>query len=138
MIGITGIGAKRGTQWDRSQISVSAGPLYLFIFTSVELYSGMNNTVVENAQILNRKKCVVISQPECRRHSCMKIELVCSIFVSVPRGRIFRVSMDKGFPCAILFDIRAGSNSSTRPNISRHQLRRLDHALSHTTRLPRY
>jgi hypothetical protein len=29
------------------------------------------------------------------------IDLVCSVFVSVPRGRIFRVSTDKGLPYAI-------------------------------------
>jgi hypothetical protein len=101
MIGITGIRAKRGTQWDRSQISVSVGPLYSFFFTPVELYSDLNNTAVKNAQMLNRKKCVVISQPECRRHSCTTIDLVCSIFVSIPRVRVFKVSTDKGFPCAI-------------------------------------
>jgi hypothetical protein len=30
-----------------------------------------------------------------------EIDLVCSIFVSIPRVRVCRVSTDKGFPCAI-------------------------------------
>jgi hypothetical protein len=51
--------------------------------------------------MLNRKKFVVISQPECRRHSCTAIDLVCSVFVSVPKVGVFKGSTDKGFPCAI-------------------------------------
>jgi hypothetical protein len=31
----------------------------------------------------------------------MTIDLVCSIIVYVPRVRVFKVSIDKGFPCAI-------------------------------------
>jgi hypothetical protein len=40
MKGMTAIREKRGIQWDRSQISVSMGPLYFFFFlTPAELYS---------------------------------------------------------------------------------------------------
>jgi hypothetical protein len=35
---------KRGIQWDRSQIRVWVGPLYLFFFTHVDLYSDMNTS----------------------------------------------------------------------------------------------
>jgi hypothetical protein len=51
--------------------------------------------------MLNRKKCVIISQPECRRHRGTKIDLVGSISVSFPRVRVFKGSIDKSFPCAI-------------------------------------
>jgi hypothetical protein len=43
---------------------------------------------------------------------------------------VFRVSTDKGFPCAIALDICVGSNNSTQPNILGNQLRRLDRTLS--------
>jgi hypothetical protein len=51
--------------------------------------------------MLNRKKCVVILQPECRRQSCAAIDLVSSVFFSISRVRVFKGSIDKGFPCAI-------------------------------------
>jgi hypothetical protein len=47
------IRVKRGIQWDRSQIRVSMGPLYIFFFTPMELYSGLKNIAVMNAQIVN-------------------------------------------------------------------------------------
>jgi hypothetical protein len=31
----------------------------------------------------------------------MEIDVVCSVFVFVPMVMVFRVSIDKGFPCAI-------------------------------------
>jgi hypothetical protein len=31
----------------------------------------------------------------------MKIDIVWSVYVSIPRVKVFRVSIDKGFPCAI-------------------------------------
>jgi hypothetical protein len=46
----------RGIQGNRSQIRVLMGPLFFFFFTSAELYSGLKNTAVTNAQIVNRKK----------------------------------------------------------------------------------
>jgi hypothetical protein len=42
IIGIKMIREKRGIQWDRSQIRVWAVPILLF-FSSVELYSDLNN-----------------------------------------------------------------------------------------------
>jgi hypothetical protein len=48
--------------------------------------------------MLNMKKCVVISQPECRRYCSMTIDLIGSIFVSFQRVRVFKGSIDKGFP----------------------------------------
>jgi hypothetical protein len=45
---------------------------------------------------------VGILQPKCRRHSCLEIDLVCSVYVSAPRVRVFKGSTEKGFPCAIL------------------------------------
>jgi hypothetical protein len=56
---------------------------------------------------------------------------VCVCFPS-PKVRYSRVC-----PVLSISNIRAGSNSSTRPNISGHQLRRLYRALSHTTRITR-
>jgi hypothetical protein len=47
MIGTTMIREKRGIQWDRSRIRVSARPLYFFL-TPTELYSGLKNTAVMN------------------------------------------------------------------------------------------
>jgi hypothetical protein len=51
--------------------------------------------------MLNRKKCVVISEPECRRHSCTEIDLVCSGFFLDPRVRVFKGYRVKVFPCDI-------------------------------------
>jgi hypothetical protein len=51
--------------------------------------------------MLIRKKYVVIWQLKCRRHSCAEIDLVCSIFVSIPKGKVFKGSTNKGFPCVI-------------------------------------
>jgi hypothetical protein len=67
---------------------------------------------------------------------CGKISLL-FLFCSIPfpRVRVFRVPTDKGFPYSIA---HVGSNSSTQPNISGHQLRSLDRTLGHTTQLPRY
>jgi hypothetical protein len=53
MIGMTAIRVKRGIQWDRAQIMVQEGSRLFFYSYGV--------------QILNRKKCVVILQPKCRR-----------------------------------------------------------------------
>jgi hypothetical protein len=47
MKGMNAIREKRGIQWNRSQISVPTGPLYLFfIITLAELYSVLKNIVV--------------------------------------------------------------------------------------------
>jgi hypothetical protein len=46
MKGTTAIRARRGIQWDRSQIMVLMGPLYSFFFIPEELYSNLNNTTV--------------------------------------------------------------------------------------------
>jgi hypothetical protein len=35
--------------------------------------------------MLNRKKCVVISQPKCRGHNCAAINLVCFVFCLSPQ-----------------------------------------------------
>jgi hypothetical protein len=51
--------------------------------------------------MLERKKFVVISQPECRRHNFVAIDLVCSIFGSIPKVRVCKVPTNKGFPYAI-------------------------------------
>jgi hypothetical protein len=66
MIGITMIREKRGIKWDRSQIRGQERPIFL-IFLLLRSYTP---TQCGNAQILNRKKCVVISQPKCRRQGC--------------------------------------------------------------------
>jgi hypothetical protein len=31
----------------------------------------------------------------------MTIDLVCYFYVSIPRVKVFKVSIEKGFPCAI-------------------------------------
>jgi hypothetical protein len=46
MKGTIVIREERGIQWDRSQITVSARPLYSFFLTPTELYSDMKNIVV--------------------------------------------------------------------------------------------
>jgi hypothetical protein len=70
----------------------------------------------------------------------MAVDIVCNVstlFSSQGLGCLgFLQTMV--FPMLYLSDIHAGSNNSTQPNISGHQLRRIDHTLSHTTRLPRY
>jgi hypothetical protein len=45
---------------------------------------------------------VGILQPKCRRHSCPTTDIVCYVYVSIPRVRVFKGSTKKGFPCAIL------------------------------------
>jgi hypothetical protein len=104
------IRATSGIQWGKAQIRV-----------------------LEGGQVHGKNNFLKNDRYECRRNSCTTIHIVCSVFVFVPRVRVFRVSTDKGFSCDILFDIRVGSKNSTRPNLSRHQPRRLDHALSRTT-----
>jgi hypothetical protein len=43
----------------------------------------------------------------------MTIDIVCSLYVFIPRVRVFMVSTNKVFPCVISSDIRVWSNSST-------------------------
>ena len=91
----------------------------------------------EIPKCLIKKKCVLIWKLE---HSCGAIDIVCfDLFMLFsPSVRYSRVLKTRVFPMLYLFDIRVGSNSSTGPNISGHQLRRLDLALIRTTQLPRY
>jgi hypothetical protein len=60
-----------------------------------------NLTIQGSKNGANKKICVVILQLEWRRHSCAEIDLSCSVCVSVPRARVCRVSIDKGFTYAI-------------------------------------
>jgi hypothetical protein len=96
--GTTAIRMKRGMQWTRLQIRVLTGPR-LFFFTPAELYSELNNTAVTKwPNSLNRKKCVGISQPECRRHSCMTIDLVVQFMFSSQGLGYSRVLQTRVFP----------------------------------------
>jgi len=52
--------------------------------------------------MLNKKKLVAITQPEYGRHIiCMTMDLVYSIYVSIPSVKVFKGSTDKGFMCVI-------------------------------------
>jgi hypothetical protein len=74
------------------------------------------------------------------QHGCAKIDILFSFYVMfLSQGLGFLGFLQtRIFPMLYLSDIHAGSNSSTRPNISENQLRRLKCTLSCTTQLPRY
>jgi hypothetical protein len=72
----------------------------------MELYSGLINIAVTNAQILNSEDCVGICSLDVGSRvshtRCANFKhFLCYVYVSTTTVRVLRVPKDKGFPCAI-------------------------------------
>jgi hypothetical protein len=85
MIGMNAIREKREIQWNRSQIMVPTGSRLFFFYTCRVILRSEEYCNDEIPKCLIRKKCVVIWQLECRRHSCATIDLVCFVFCFCPQ-----------------------------------------------------
>jgi hypothetical protein len=74
--------------------------IFFFFYTCGVILRSEEYCSDEIPKCLTKNKCVFTWQPE---HSCATIDLVYfNLFMLLsPKGKVFKGSTDKGFPCAI-------------------------------------